>query len=108
MQYAARRFRFLPGRLVPAVFVLVFAATQARADDAMAWLAHVAQAARQLDYVGTIVYQTGPQVKSARISHLFTDGREYAKLVNLDGPAREVVRSGGELRSYYPDAKLMR
>lgn len=108
MQQEARRSRFLPGRLVPAVFVLALATSQARADDAMAWLAHVAQAARQLDYIGTIVYQTGPQVKSARITHLFANDREYAKLVNLDGPAREVVRSGAELRSYYPDAKLMR
>ena len=37
-----------------------------------------------------------------------TDGREFAKLVNLDGPAREVVRSDGEVRCYYPDAKLVR
>jgi sigma-E factor negative regulatory protein RseB len=74
----------------------------------MSWLARAAQAARELDYVGTIVYQTGPQVKSAHIVHLFADRREQAKLVNLDGPAREVVRNGAELRSYYPDAKLMR
>ena len=74
----------------------------------MSWLARAAEAARELDYVGTIVYQTGPQVKSAHIVHLFADHREQAKLVNLDGPAREVVRNGAELRSYYPDAKLMR
>jgi sigma-E factor negative regulatory protein RseB len=108
MQHAARRFRVLSGRVIPAVFVLAFAAASAHADDAMSWLARAAQAARELDYVGTIVYQTGPQVKSARIVHLFADHREHAKLVNLDGPAREVVRNGAELRSYYPDAKLMR
>jgi len=108
MQHAARRFRFLSGRLIPAVFVLAFAATNASADDAMSWLARAAQAARELDYVGTIVYQTGPQMKSAHIVHLFADRREHTKLVNLDGPAREVVRNGAELRSYYPDAKLMR
>lgn len=108
MQHAARRFRVLSGRVIPAVFVLAFAAANVHADDAMSWLARAAQAARELDYVGTIVYQTGPQVKSARIVHLFADHREQAKLVNLDGPAREVVRNGAELRSYYPDAKLMR
>ena len=74
----------------------------------MAWLARAAQAARKLDYVGTIVYQIGPRVESSRITHLNDDGREYAKLVNLDGPAREVVRSQGEVRCYYPDAKLVR
>lgn len=74
----------------------------------MAWLTRAAQAARQLNYIGTIVYQIGPRVESSRITHLYDDGHEFAKLVNLDGPAREVVRSQGEIRCYYPDAKLMR
>jgi sigma-E factor negative regulatory protein RseB len=112
MQHRAPRHRITPGRLIPAVFVLVLAASAAQAgDDALAWLARTAQAARQLDYVGTIVYQTGANgahAQSARITHLFDDGREYAKLVNLDGPPREIVRTAGELRCYYPDAKMMR
>ena len=108
MQHATRRSRLIPGRLAPAVFVLALAASGARADDAMQWLSRAAQAARQLDYAGTIVYQIGPRVESSRITHLNDDGHEFSKLVNLDGPAREVVRSDGELRCYYPDAKLMR
>ena len=28
--------------------------------------------------------------------------------MNLDGPAREVIRSHGEVRCYYPDAKIVR
>jgi sigma-E factor negative regulatory protein RseB len=99
----------MPGRLVPAVFVLAaLVASAVRADDASEWLARASDAARKLDYVGTIVSQIGPHVQSTRITHLFDGGREYSKLVNLDGPAREVVRSGAELRCYYPDAKLMR
>jgi sigma-E factor negative regulatory protein RseB len=108
MQRSLRRSRKVPGRLIPAVFVLALVASGARADDAMAWLTRAAQAARQLDYVGTIVYQIGPRVESSRITHLYDDGREFAKLVNLDGPAREVVRTQGEVRCYYPDAKLVR
>ena len=108
MQYARRRAISFSGRLVPAVFVLALAASAAHADDAMQWLSRAAHAARQLDYTGTIVYQIGPRVESSRITHLFDDGHEFSKLVNLDGPAREVVRSDGEVRCYYPDAKLMR
>ena len=108
MQYARRRARLVSGRLVPAVFVLALVATAARADDAMQWLARAAHAARQLDYSGTIVYQIGPRVESSRITHLYDGGHEFSKLVNLDGPAREVVRSDGEVRCYYPDAKLVR
>jgi sigma-E factor negative regulatory protein RseB len=108
MPLALRGSRSVAGRLAPAVFVLVLVASAARADDAMAWLTRAAQAARQLNYIGTIVYQIGPRVESSRITHLYDDGHEFAKLVNLDGPAREVVRSQGEIRCYYPDAKLMR
>ena len=98
----------MAGRFLPAVFVLALVATHARADDAMDWLARASQAARRLDYVGTIVYQIGPRVESSRITHLYRDNREFAKLVNLDGPVREVVRNDGEVRSFYPDAKLGR
>lgn len=90
------------------MLTLVLVASGVRADDAMQWLNHAAQAAQQLNYVGTIVYQIGARVESSRITHLNDGGHEFAKLVNLDGPAREVVRSHGELRCYYPDAKLMR
>ena len=103
MQRAFRSPTVVTGRLVPAVFLLALVATGAHAMDAAAWLTRASQAARQLDYVGTIVYQIGPRVESSRITHLYDGGREFAKLVNLDGPAREVVRSVGEVRCYYPD-----
>lgn len=108
MQRAIRVSRIIIGRFAPAVFVLAVVATGAQAMDAAAWLTRASQAARQLDYVGTIVYQIGPRVESSRITHLYDSGREFAKLVNLDGPAREVVRNEGEVRCYYPDAKLVR
>jgi len=108
MQRALRRPHPFAGRLVPAVFVLALATSAHAADDAMQWLTRAAQAARQLNYVGTIIYQIGPRVESARITHLNEGGQEFAKLVNLDGPAREVVRDQGEVRCYYPDAKLVR
>ena len=108
MQRAFRGSHIITGRFAPAVFLLTLVATGAHAMDVAAWLTRASQAARQLDYVGTIVYQIGPRVESSRITHLYDGGREFAKLVNLDGPAREVVRSEGEVRCYYPDAKLVR
>ena len=101
-----RRGPFLA--LAPAAWVLFTLASSARADDASQWVARVAQAARQLNYVGTIVYQQGARVETSRLTHLSDNGREYEKLVNLDGPAREVVRTLGEVRIYYPDAKIVR
>ncbi len=80
----------------------------ARAEEAAAWLARAAAAAQQQNYVGTIVYQHGGHVETSRLVHLFEQGSEFEKLINLEGPAREVIRSNGEVRCYYPDAKVVR
>jgi sigma-E factor negative regulatory protein RseB len=101
-----------PARRLAAVLAVgasaLVAATGVRADDAAAWLQRAAQAARQMNYVGTIVYQHGGRVETSRLVHLNDNGMEFEKLVNLDGPAREVIRAQGEVRCYYPDAKVVR
>ena len=84
------------------------AVSVARAEDAVAWLTRAGTAARQLNYVGTIVYQRGASSETSRLVHLYDLGEEYDKLVNLEGPAREVIRSHGEVRCFYPDLKLVR
>jgi sigma-E factor negative regulatory protein RseB len=89
-------------------FAALAIAPAALAEDASAWLARAAVAAKDLNYVGTIVYQRGPRVEISRLVHLNDRGNELEKLVNVDGPAREVIRSQGEVRYYYPDAKLIR
>ena len=108
MQRAFRPSSRITRRLASAALVLGFVASAARADDAMQWLTRAAQAARELNYIGTIVYQIGSRVETSRITHLNDDGHEFEKLVNLDGPARELIRTQGEVRCYYPDAKLVR
>jgi sigma-E factor negative regulatory protein RseB len=87
---------------------LLAAMPAAGAEEAAAWLARTAAAARQQNYVGTIVYQHGGHVETSRLVHLFEHGEEFEKLVNLEGPAREVIRGNGEVRCYYPDAKVIR
>jgi len=87
---------------------MLAAASAAYAQDAVTWLGRAAAAARQLNYVGTIVYQHGSYVETSRLVHLYELGEEYDKLITLEGPAREVIRSHGEVRCYYPDVKLVR
>jgi len=87
---------------------MLAAAPAAFADDAIAWLTRAAAAARQLNYLGTVIYQHGGYVETSRLIHLNDLGEEFEKLVNLEGPAREVIRSHGEVRCYYPDAKIVR
>src|SRR3954462_12383465 len=106
-----RRPLFLPralaGRFVPALLFLVLAPA-VHAEDAVQWLARAAQAARQLSYVGAIVYQIGPRVETSRLAPLNDNGVELEKLVSLDGPAREVVRTPNEVRYYFPDDKVVK
>jgi sigma-E factor negative regulatory protein RseB len=80
----------------------------AMAQDATALLNRAATAARLLNYTGTLVYQHAGRVETTRLVHLNEGGKEFEKLVNLEGPPREVIRSEGEVRCYYPDAKVVR
>ena len=94
--------------IAPVAAFSITLAPPAFAQDAQAMLERAAAAARDLSYTGTIVYQRGPEVETARIVHVSDGGEELEKLVSLDGPAREVIRNKGEVRCYYPDAKLVR
>ncbi len=51
---------------------------------------------------------TADASKRRASSTSMTKGSEFEKLVNLEGPAREVIRRNGEVRCYYPDAKVIR
>ena len=87
--------------------VMAFAA-DARAEDATRWLERAAQAAKTLNYAGTIVYQHNGHVETSRLVHMLEGSQEQEKLVSLDGPPREVIRSSAEVRCYFPDAKVIR
>ncbi len=102
------------GRRGPAIarlaiaFVALLATPLVLAQDAATWLGRTAAAARQLNYTGTIVYQHGGRVETSRLVHIIDSAGEFEKLNNLDGPAREIIRTQGEVRCYYPDARIVR
>ena len=95
-------------RLAAVIFATLAAGPVALAQDAAAWLARAALAARTLNYTGTMVYHHSGNVETSRLVHLAEGGQEYEKLTSLDGPAREVIRSKDEVRCYFPDAKMVR
>ncbi|MEP6996608.1 MAG: MucB/RseB C-terminal domain-containing protein [Betaproteobacteria bacterium] len=105
------RPREWPARLrcgIGLVAVTLVAVPSAWAQDAADWLQRAANAARQLNYVGTIVYQHGGRIEMSRLYHLQDAHGESEKLSNLDGPAREIIRNDEQVRCYYPDAKVIR
>jgi len=97
---------------LPALFALGLsggaAAEPLQQSEALALLQKIANAARELNYAGTFVYQHGDRVETSRIVHFVDGGNEYEKLETLDGPRREVIRNNDEVLCYYPDAKIVR
>lgn len=77
-------------------------------EDVAGWLDRAAGAARRLNYVGTVVYQYGTRVETSRLVHFNEGHRELEKLVSLDGPQREVIRTGDEVYCYFPSSKQLR
>jgi sigma-E factor negative regulatory protein RseB len=94
--------------LVASATVALTFGAEAAAEDAARWLERASQAAKTLNYAGTVVYQHNGHVETSRLVHVVDNGREQEKLLNLDGPAREVIRTSDDVRCYFPDAKVVR
>ncbi len=57
-------------------------------------LAQMAEAGRTLNYRGTFTYEYGGALKAVRIVHGVKEGREFERLVHLNGIPREIIRRG--------------
>lgn len=56
-----------------------------------------------LSFRGIVAYSKNNEVENMEILHTNMDGIEREKLVSLNGPMREVVRQGHEVKCYFPD-----
>ena len=85
--------------------LLTLCATQSlqAADDAAAWLERMIQAAHQLNYSGTFVYQQGDSLQSMKIIHAVSEHGESERMVSLTGPNREVIRNREKVTCYLPE-----
>lgn len=75
---------------------------QASEQDSWQVLQKAAAAARALSYKGIFVCQTGKQVKSVEITHMYDGKNEFARNVVLDGSPREVLSQSGNVVIYNP------
>lgn len=92
-------------RLTSAVLVGVLSSAlnvQASQEDSWQVLQKAAVAARALSYKGIFVCQTGKQVKSVEITHLYDGQNEFSRNVLLDGSPREVFNQSGNVVIYNP------
>ena len=81
----------------------------AHADgDAYSMLDRMGQSFRSLNYQGMFTYQQGQQLSSVRVVHAVVDGKEHARVVALDGNAREVLWRGHALDCMHTGNLLLR
>ena len=77
------------------------------ADEAFLLLQRMANAAHQLNYSGSFIYQHGQTMETSRITHLNDARGEYEKLVMLDGNRRQVFRNNDEVYCFLSDEKTV-
>ncbi|PWB33299.1 RNA polymerase subunit sigma [Pseudomonas sp. SDI] len=64
--------------------------------EAADWLNRLAKAEQQQSYQGTFVYERNGSFSTHDIWHRVQDGKVSERLLQLDGPAQEVVRVDGQ------------
>lgn len=67
------------------------------ASPAHELLKRMAEAGRNASYRGTFTYEHGGVLKTFKIFHTVRDGKEYERLVYMNGPKAEVIRQGSSL-----------
>jgi sigma-E factor negative regulatory protein RseB len=101
-------FRLFPGLVLLHLCAGAALAETLQETEAKEWLNRIANAARQLNYAGTFVYQHGDHVETCRITHFVDRGGEYEKLETLDGPKREIIRNNDEILTFDAEHKILK
>lgn len=109
-QAGASALRLLASALCLLAFAPLVAGQGRTADPADGrtaeqWLQMVQEAARRLDYSGTMVYQQGSEVRTSRIVHVFDGQVSHERLQPMDGRLREFIRRADEVKCLIPEAR---
>lgn len=75
--------------------------------DAMAWLTDMRNAVSHLNYRGVIAYLKDKKVESFQILHSTSASGERERLLAMDSPLREVVRSAEKMSCFFPEDKTV-
>lgn len=101
-------------RLFVLVFLAVFVFSEVSADvggntesEAKTWLASARQATGKLNYRGIVSYMKDNQIESLHVFHGFNNGLEQERLLSVNTPMREVIRTADKVTCYYPETKSM-
>jgi len=103
--------KFFP-RLFTLVFFAVLQCSNVQAEvggeaesEAKAWLAAARQATGQLNYRGIVSYMKDNSMESLHVFHGVSNGLEQERLLSVNTPMREVIRTADKVTCYYPESK---
>jgi sigma-E factor negative regulatory protein RseB len=95
------------GVLTPLPLLLAFAGGHAFAQEAKTWLDRMNRAVEELNYRGTFVHLLDGTAETLLIVHRSAGGKSAERILSLDGPGREIVRMGDEVRCILPDQRVV-
>ena len=76
-------------------------------EAAKRMLMAMVEAVKSRTYQGTVVYLRGRKAQTMRVYHANVDGLEQERIIALNSPMREVVRSDDKVTCYFPDSRLV-
>lgn len=68
----------------------------------LTWLKSVSDAAQHHNFLGTIIYQRGEDVRASRVVHAFDANVLHERVLSLDGQPQEYIRDGENVYRAYP------
>jgi len=92
------------------IAVLFFSPAQAETSGdqesgAKTWLSEARQATAKLNYRGIVSYMRDNHIESLHVFHGIINGLEQERLLSLNTPMREVIRTADKVTCYYPETK---
>lgn len=83
--------------------LVVWAGDGTDEQDGAHLLFAMSQALHQVNYRGTFTYRRDDQMQGIEITHGVEGGREFERMVSLNGPVREIVRDDEQVRCEFQD-----
>ncbi len=72
--------------------------------DARTWLSKMAVALHEQNYEGTFTYMRGGEFNAMQIAHRFQDGKEFERLLQLNGEKLELMRVNEEIICHHENS----
>lgn len=74
-------------------------------STALQWLDRMQQAMKSLNYQGTVAFLRNNKLDTMKYFHAVEEGIEQERLLSLNSPKREVLRTAGNVRCVFKESK---